>query len=374
MPRCLLAFEPPDGGVAENVMRLALGLGAHGWDVSVAGPRDAIVYPSLRDAGIPVARLALRRGYGHPRDDLSALRGLGAILRRGSLDLIHAHSAKAGVLGRAAAVATGTPAVYSPHCFPFVGPWRPPRRLFSVAAERALGPRTAAIVCVAEAERRLALRHRLAPESRLHLVPNGSPACTETLEPDPELARFADGGPLAACVTVLRPQKAVHVFVDAAPKVLAAVPDSRLAVVGDGELRGELEQRAAAHGLDASRFQFFSFAPPAARQLRSLDVFVLPSAWEALPIAVLEAMACGVPQVVTDVGGTAEATVDGATGLVCPPNDPEALADRIITLLRDPARRERMSSASRERHAEQFGIERMVAATAHVYDVVASAG
>jgi glycosyltransferase involved in cell wall biosynthesis len=287
---------------------------------------------------------------------------------------VHAHSAKAGVLGRIAAFGTGTPAVYSPHCFPFVGPWGPPRRHFSIAVERLLGPRTTAIVCVAEAERRLALRHRLAPGSRLHLVPNGTPDCDDALEPDPELAAFAEGGPLAACIAVLRPQKAVHVFVDAGPKVLASVPGSRLAVVGDGELREELERRARSRGLESSRFRFFPFAPPTARQLRSLDVFVLSSAWEAMPVAVLEAMACGVPQVVTDVGGTAEAAVDGETALVCPPNDPQALADRIVALLRDPELRERMARASRERHARHYRVQRMVEATARVYGAVLVGG
>jgi len=111
------------------------------------------------------------------------------------------------------------------------------------------------------------------------------------------------------------------------------------------------------------------YRPPAANHLRELDVYVLASSWEAFPIGPLEAMACGVPQVVTAVGGTREAVVP-ETGIVVAPDDPAALAEAINALLNDPRRRAEMSAASRERHAAKFTVERMVAGTAAVYDAV----
>jgi glycosyltransferase involved in cell wall biosynthesis len=373
--RCLLVFEPPDGGVAENVLRLALGLREHGWETWAAGPREALVYPQLRAAGVPVTPVSFKRGYGHPWRDAMALRELRAILRSQPFDLVHCHSAKAGVLGRIAARRAAVPVVYSPHCFPFVGPWGWPRRTFSTAVERRLGPRTDAILCVAEDERRLALEKGLAPSERLHVVHNGSRRC-EHAEPEPRLEELRAEGPLAACIAVLRPQKAVNVFVEAAPLILERVPSARLAVVGNGEMRAELEGRAAELGLAQSGsggLLFLDFAPPAERALRAIDVFVLPSAWEAFPIAVLEAMACGVPQVASDVGGTSEAVSDGETGLLCPPNDPEALAERVSRLLADPDRRRAMGEASRRRHEERFRLELMVERTAALYDSVTGA-
>src|SRR5205085_1095357 len=112
---------------------------------------------------------------------------------------------------------------------------------------------------------------------------------------------------------------------------------------------------------------------PRARALRAADVFVLPSAWEAFPIGVLEALACGVPQVATDVEGTGEAVGDGETGVLVPPRDPEALADALAALLADVGRRKHYEAASRERHARLFGAPRMVAETAAVYDGVRAA-
>jgi glycosyltransferase involved in cell wall biosynthesis len=372
VPRCLLAFEPPDGGVAENVMRLAIGLPERGWEPWVAGPEEAIVHPVLERARVPTARLPLVRGYGSPGSDARALRRLVGILTRQRFDLVHAHSAKAGVLGRIAARLTGTPIVYSPHCFPFVGPWGLPRRAFSVGVERILGPATDTILCVSEYERRLALEHGLVPPERLAVVHNGCEPCEEGLEPDADLEEFASGGPVAAPIAVLRPQKAVHVFVEAAPAILERVPEARLAVIGDGYERENLEALAARLGL-GERLRFFDYRPPAARQLASLDVFVLPSAWESFPISILEAMACGVPQVVTDVGGSGEALSPGETGLLCPPNDPPALAEAIVELLSDAGRRARMAEASRARHREHFGLERMIDATAALYDRVVAA-
>ncbi len=370
MRRVLLVMEPPDGGVAEHVLRLALGLPAHGWQPYVAGPRDAITYGPLREAGVPVARLPLERGFGTPGADIAALRRLGGLIRRERFDLVHAHSAKAGVVGRLAGRVGETPVLYSPHCFPFVGPWGLPRRLFALSVERALSPLTDAIVCVADEERRVALREHVAPDHKLHVVHNGSPRCAGDLAPDDGLARFRASGPLAACITVLRPQKSVDVFLDAAPRVLAELPEARLAVVGDGPLRADLQAKAAGLALDPERFRFCAFRPPAARQLGSVDLFVLPSAWEAFPISILEAMACGVPQVATDVGGTAEALVDGETGFLCPPGDPLALAERIVQALREPDRLAVMGEAGRERHDELFTVERMVARTAEVYEHV----
>jgi glycosyltransferase involved in cell wall biosynthesis len=99
-----------------------------------------------------------------------------------------------------------------------------------------------------------------------------------------------------------------------------------------------------------------------------LDVFVLPSLWEGLPIALLEAMAAGLPVVATAVGGTPEVVVEGETGFLVPPRDPEALAEAILRLLREPDLRRRMGEAGRKRVAEHFSVEQMVQKTEALYE------
>jgi glycosyltransferase involved in cell wall biosynthesis len=371
--RALLVYEPPDGGVADSVLYLASGLGSHGWEVEVAGPATSSVRAAIEAAGVRYHAIALSRGYARPGRDVDALLALRALLRTGCFDVAHLHSSKAGLLGRLASVADGIPWVYSPHCFSFVGPVGWPRRAFGIVVELALGRFGGGVImAVADAERREALRHRLAPPDRVALVHNGCPPCVAGLEPDGALARFADGHPIAGTISVLRRQKGVANFLRAAGPILAAVPDARLVVVGDGPERHHLTALARDLGLDG-RVRFFAYRGPAARQLGSLDVLVVPSLWEAFPFSLLEALACGVPQVASNVGGTGEAVVEGVTGVLVPPDDVGSLAAAVTALLRDPARRARMAAASRARHSQRFTVDAMVRGTAAVYDAVAAA-
>jgi glycosyltransferase involved in cell wall biosynthesis len=368
VPRVLHVYEPPDGGVADSVLRLAEGLGAQGWESEVAGPPDSIFRAPIEATGTPFHPLPLRRGYGAPHADARALRALTALVRRVAPDVLHAHSAKAGVLGRLAAVATRTPWAFSPQCFAYVGPVSPARKVFGTVVEGALGHLgRGTIVAVCDAERREALRHRSAPDRRIDVVYNSSPPCPY-VAPDPDVLAFRGDGPLAACLAVLREQKALHVFLEAAPRILEQVPQARLAIIGDGPEQAALEARAAELGLDRDeRFAFFGFRAPPATGLLAMDVFVLPSAWEAFPIAVLEAMACGRPVVATDVGGTREAVVDGETGRMIPSYDAEAIVGAVVPLLRDGALRERMGAAGRARHAERFTVDVMARDMAAAY-------
>ena len=271
------------------------------------------------------------------------------------------------MLGRLAAWRAGVPAIFSPHSWAFDVDYGGGRPLLTLAIERGLGPLSAGVLCVSEHERQVALRRRIVSPERLYVVHNGCAACDESVEPMPELLELRAGGPLAAAVTGLRPQKSVDVLIEAAPLVWQRLPEARIAVVGNGPDRERLQAVAREVGIEGDpRFAMLPFTAPAARALRAIDVYVLPSAYEGFPIAPLEAQACGVPQVVTNVGGTPEA-VTAQTGIVVPPRDPPAMATAIADLLADPDRRAAMSAASRRRQAERFTLEHMVAGVAEVY-------
>ena len=356
MARIALVCEPPDGGAAEHVAQLVRGLPAHG--------HEPVLYaPEAFAPAVGFVPLPFRRDYAHPGDDSRAFARLVHELR--GFDLVHAHSSKAGVLARLAGWSSRRPVVYTPHGFPFVGEMREARRVFSHAVERLLAPPTAAIIGVCAFERDLARANQLHPRM-LAVVHNGSPPCAPASADAPTRAATSRRAPVVGTVSALRRGKGVDVFLDAVPAILAAVPGAELVIAGDGPQAAELQAHPS-----AKLVRWEPYRPPASNHLRELDVYVLASSWEAFPIGPLEALACGVPQVVTAVGGTREAVVP-ETGLLIGPRDPGALAAAVVELLQDEPRRAAMRAASRERHASQFTVDRMVAGTAAVYDRVLS--
>jgi glycosyltransferase involved in cell wall biosynthesis len=368
----LLTYEPPDGGVAENVAQLALGLGALGWEPVVAGPPESNVYERIEAAGVAVNRLPFQRGIGGPAGEVRAARALDTMLARGGFHVVHAHSSKAGALARLVAARRRVPSVYSPHCFAFLSDVGLLQRTFATSTERLLARSTAAIVCVCEDEKERALEAGVGPASILRRVDYGVDACPEPMDADPVLSALRKDGPMVGAIAVLRRQKRLDLLLDAAPDILRRRPDAHVVVVGNGPELENLEAQARRLGLDDEpHFLMMPFEAASRSYLACLDVFVLPSEWEALPIGLLEALACGVPQVTTDVGGIAEAVIDGVTGEIVPPR-PAKIADAVVGLLDRPESLAAMSAASRRQRDERFTVERMVAGTASVYASVAS--
>lgn len=190
-----------------------------------------------------------------------------------------------------------------------------------------------------------------------------------------DLARFANAAPalepeagslVVGNVARLAPQKGQRHLVEAAALVHERHPEVRFLFVGDGELRAELEAQAASTARP-DRFLFVGARDDVPELLASIDVFALPSLFEGLCYAVIEAQAAGVPVVATPVGGVRENVVDGETGLIVPLESPRALADAIVRLLDDPELAARLAANARKRTFERYSLERMVDETIALY-------
>lgn len=375
--RILEAFQPPDGGLPEHVRALATGLVASDHEVTVTGPADAVVRADLESAGARFEPIDLRGRFVAPGPDRRALDVLGVQLRDGGFDLVHAHGQKAGLLARLAARRADVPAIYTPHCLVYrtqVARPRPgaaARARLGLAMERALGRRTAAIVAVAEEERLAAVADGLAPKERVVTILNGV-MVDGSATPDPELVAFRAEGPLLGFVSALRDQKGLATLLDALERLGADGQALRFAIVGNGPLREEVVRRLAGSALESST-RLVPFGGRSDPYLAALDGFVLPSYWEGMPIALLEAMAMGLPAVASAVGGIPEAVVEGETGLLVPPRDAAALARALRQLAAmDAEERSRMGAAAAARARERFSVKRMVAQTATLYASVAA--
>jgi glycosyltransferase involved in cell wall biosynthesis len=181
----------------------------------------------------------------------------------------------------------------------------------------------------------------------------------------PRATRF--GAPVIGNVGRLAAQKGQRYLLEAAPAVLAAHPDARFVIVGDGERRDELEELA--RGLPVT---FTGQRDDVPDLLASFDVFACPSLFEGLCLAVVEAQAAGVPVVATPVGGIRDTVADGETGLSVPVADGDALARAIIRLLDEPELAARLADEARRRVRARFSEQRMVEETVRLYGAVAA--
>jgi len=353
--RVLQVYEPREGGVPEHVLQLSMGLKARGWAVDVAGPAGSPFMPRFDDLGVAVHRLPLERGS--VAGDLKAARQLREVDRAKRFDVVHAHSSKAGALVRAAI--GGGRVVYSPHCFAFNRETGLPIRVFTWAVEQALVPRTRAVVAACDWERRQGSRALRGVARRTDVIEYGVEPC-DGVSPDTGLREFAGSGPLVGFIGRLEPQKdPVHLVRAFASAVDGGAP-GRLALVGNGPLAEAVNAEIAGRGL-ADRASLFPFRPGRTRAyLRAFDLFALPSRWYALPISMLEAMSCGIPVLVTAVGGVPDLLDGQPGGRVVPPEDEAALAGQLRELLGDEELRRKIAAEGHELARTRFARERMV--------------
>ncbi|MER5786803.1 glycosyltransferase [Streptomyces sp. NPDC001980] len=382
-PRVLHLAQPVEGGVARVVLDLAKAQLTAGLRVTVACPGGELA-ERARDLGAEVRGWRADRSPGAGLPD--EVRRLGRLLDEVRPALVHAHSAKAGLAGRLA-VRGRVPTLFQPHAWSF-------EAVGGATAALALrwerwGARWAhRVVCVSEAERTTGVRAGI--RARYTVVPNGidtehftpgtpgtpsSPSSPGTPgTPSSPGERPADA-PLVVCVGRLCRQKGQDVLLRAWPEVLRRVPDARLALVGDGPDREALGRLAAASvsaaSASASASASVEFVGPVADVrpwYRAADLVVLPSRWEGMALAPLEALACGRPVLVTDVDGARESLPPGQAGhCLVPPGRPGALAGAVAALLLDPELRASLGDQGRRHVLSTHDVRRTAEAVAELY-------
>lgn len=322
-------------------------------------------YRELRAPDLP-ARVVTGLGRApRPGDDLRALRAIVGEIRRFRPHVIHTHTAKAGALGRMAAVVTRVPArVHTFHGHLLRGYFSPRATRLVTLTERGLARVTDRLVAVGRQVRDDLLAAGVGrPEQYVVVAPGvdvGSP-------PSREEARRALGldpsSPVVAFVARLTQVKRPDRMVETAGRLVERFPDLTVLVVGEGELLEETRRQAAPLG---GHVRFLGWRPDVETVYAAADVTLLTSDNEGMPVSLIEASAVGSPAVTTDVGSASEVVRDGATGFVTPV-DPGALADATARILGDEDLRRRLSEGARRHAAEAFGRSRLVADMAAVY-------
>lgn len=300
---------------------------------------------------------------------------LSRLIRSGNFDLIHAHGSKSGFLARIAAVGSGVPVIYSPHCFSFHYGVNPLTANVLAALERfAARFLTARIITVADGEQTLARRFRVGSPELFVTVHSGIDPVSYDKPTDKTAQRallnISENNRLVGAVGRLGEQKSPLDFVRMAALVHAQMPQTHFVWAGSGPLEGAVQNLIRELGI-ADVCHFIGEHKDIPALLGIMDCFVLPSLWEGFPIVLLEAMAAGVSIVATDIPGNDEAVSSGKDGWLAPPGNPPALAEKVLSLLNDSEQAARFVSSAQERISREFTRKKMLDSIQDVYQNVA---
>jgi len=374
------------GGPALHVAYLTDGLKKRGYDTtlvagSLARGEDSMAFVAdARD--VPVVRIDELGREISPLRDLVATFRLARLIRRERPQILHTHTAKAGTVGRVAALLTGSRrppiVVHTFHGHVLRGYFGPVRSLFFRLLERWLASRTTALVAVSPQVRDDLVSLGIAPRERFAVIrlgielvervaaeQNGRAESRRYLGIPDE--RFAIGW-----IGRMTPVKRTDDVLVAFKRLRDGGVDATLCMVGDGPDRAGLEQRAYELGIVRDTL-FLGYQEDVAPFYAAFDALVLPSSNEGTPVSVIEALGAGRPVVATRVGGVPDIVRDGEDGFLVEPGATDELADRLARLARDPALRERMGKQGRERVLPRYAVDRLVGDMDQLYRSLLSA-
>ncbi|UUU22196.1 glycosyltransferase [Streptomyces sp. DSM 40750] len=360
--RVLHLTQPVDGGVARVVTDLVRAQLTVGLAVTVACP-DGALATGLRRLGADVRTWHATRSPGPSL--VREVRHLARVIDEVRPHLVHAHSAKAGLAGRLA-VRGRIPTVFQPHAWSFEATDGAASALARVW-ERWGMRWTSQVVCVSEAERMTGVHAGIS--GQWSVIPNGvdlqrfRPAPVGTVRAGLRPLREVDPtAPLVVCVGRLCRQKGQSVLLRAWGTVARRVPGARLILVGDGPDRDRLRARAPRSVL------FAGAVADVVPWYQAADLVVLPSRWEGMALAPLEAMACGRPVVATDVDGARESLPPSlAPRCLVPPENPAVLARAVAELLLDPPLRASLGRQGLQYVLSSHDVRHTAEAVADVY-------
>lgn len=338
------------------------------------GPEGSLV-DRVRGGGLPLEVVPSLRREIHPLHDVSAYFALKRAFREFRPDVVHTHSAKAGILGRAAARKVGVPAiVHGVHGAPFYPYQNPLVRHFYRVCERWAARRCDAMVSVADAMTDLMVEGDVAPRDRFRTIYSGMETenflrAREHRERVRAEFGFRDEHVVVGKIARLFHLKGHEYVVEAASSIIEKNPKVRFFFVGDGLLANTLKRQIEARGL-TDFFHFAGLVPPARipEMLSAMDMVVHASLREGLARVLPQALLAGIPAISYDIDGAREVVVTDRTGILLPPKSVEPLAEAVLRLADDAALREKLGKEGRRRCETVFAHQYMTKKIRELYE------
>jgi glycosyltransferase involved in cell wall biosynthesis len=361
------------GGPALHVAYLTEGLAERGYDTtlvagSLAHGEESMAHVA-RQRGARIVTLPHLAREVSPLNDLLAVRHLARLIRTERPQILHTHTAKAGAVGRVAALLAGDArppiVVHTFHGHVLRGYFNPPATLAFRTLERWLASVTTRLIAVSPEVRDDLVRLGVAPREKFTVIRLGI-ELDERVGADGEARRetrrrmgISPDAFVVGWVGRMTAVKRTDDVLLAFKGVVARGVDARLCLIGDGPDRRRLERRAHELGI-VRRCLFVGYQDDVAPYYEAIDALLLPSANEGTPVSVIESLAAERPAVATRVGGVPDIVREGVDGYLVDVGDAETLAERLVELAGDPDKRDAMGREGRKRVLERYAVDRLV--------------
>jgi glycosyltransferase involved in cell wall biosynthesis len=360
--RVFLLVTSTAGGTGRHVYYLTQMFSREEFDLTVGFGPGYPLDEEIKKLGVPVHEFSISRKI-NPFKNLRGFFQLLFFMRRNKVDAICMENSIAGFIGRIAAWMAGVPVrVFIIQSFAS-HPHQPriKQKIYRFI-EKQLDRLTCRYVAVADAMKRFGVNSGIMSNDKVTVIYNGIPTPEPVKTGREEICRELGIDPENKIVGTLarfEPQKGLHYLFEAAALVRQTRQDVVYMIAGDGPLRGELEEQVEKLGLDGT-VRFIGWRKDCEAILNCMDIFCMPSLWEAMPFTLIEAMAMGKPIVASNIDGNPEVIVDGQTGILVPSADSAALAAGLLKILDDPEQMKAIGQAGRERYHQHFTAEIMV--------------
>lgn len=329
------------GGAQRNVLDILRNLDRNRYSLCLVSSNQGILIKEAQD--IPetstILLSSLKRSI-NPFADLISLLKLISLFKKEKVSLVHTHSSKAGILGRWAARLAGVPfIVHTVHGWSFHNRLNFLAKSFYTFLERITAKFTDKLIAVSRSDIQKGLNNRIATEDKYALIRYGIAKdaflnCHIDIEQKKKELGLNEGSPVVGMVACFKPQKCPQDFIRAASLVIKQRPQTQFLLVGDGRLRKEIERLIEGFSLK-EKVILTGWRRDIPEILSCLDILVLSSLWEGMPLVFLEAMCRKLPIVAYQADGVGEVIRDGVNGFLVRPQDYAGLACRINDLLED---------------------------------------
>jgi len=361
------------GGAQKQLLELIRGLDKEKYNIFLFTAKNGLlVNEALAVEGLVLKMSGFLERPVNIFKDLAAFFEIRSFVKRNKIQIVHTHSSKAGILGRLAAGSIRETVIFhTVHGWSFHDYQPKAVRYFYMALERLCANFTSKIIVVSNSDKEKGLRNSIGKKEQYCLIRyaiNFNEFAKTDLKSSARRALGLNEADLVVgTVACFKPQKSPLDFINIAGCLTNEFPGVKFIMVGDGCLREKIYLSIKNFNLDG-RITLTGWRNDVALILSAFDIFVLTSLWEGLPIAVMEAMAAGVPVVATDTGGIKDVIQDGQSGYLAKPKDNKAICERIKELLANSQKRDEFARLAKKRiSSREFSLNSMVKNTEELY-------